>query len=112
MLTIPLLSGKDQRDEAIILARRLVDVNPYFSGYALMMAKLLAQSGRWKEAAVSARAALRLDPLDLTSRWIVLRSAVELKDRAGARDEAETYVRFDPPQSDRDAIVRWLTNLR
>jgi hypothetical protein len=104
-LTIPLLAGKDQREEAIVLGRRLVEVNPYFSGYALMMAKLLAQSGQWREAAESARAALRLDPRDLTARWIVLRSAVELKDRAGAREEAETYLRFDPPQSDRDAIA-------
>jgi hypothetical protein len=70
------------RGEAIALGRRLQAVNPLVSEYKLTQAKLLGQAGRWSEAADARRAALLLDPLNLTVRHILVGAAFEMDDRS------------------------------
>lgn len=111
-LALPFVAGEGPSDEAIALGRRLRAVSPNVSKYNLFLAKLLAQKGQWREAAEASRAALRLDPLDLTARHILVRSAFEQGDRARARAEAENYLRFDLDEGERNTVQKWLERVR
>jgi Flp pilus assembly protein TadD len=111
-LAIPLLAGSGRRDEAIALGQRLLAVNPWFSEYHVVLAKLLGQAGRWSEAAEACRAALRLDPLNLTIRHILIKCALEMGDRTLARTEAEVYLRFDLDEGERNTVMKWLEQAR
>jgi tetratricopeptide (TPR) repeat protein len=106
-LAIPLLAT-GQRDEAIACARRLLAVNPMASEYQIVLAKLLAQNKDWAGSAEACRAALGLDPLNQTARWILIRSGIETGDQARARAEVETYLRFDPPAGERQTLLQWI----
>ncbi|MFO0890990.1 MAG: multiheme c-type cytochrome [Isosphaeraceae bacterium] len=111
-LAVPLLAGSGRRDEAIALSQRLQAINPHVLDYKVMLAKLLAQAARWGEAAEVCRAALKLNPLDLTVRHILIKSALETGDRAAAKAEAETYLRFDLDEGERNLIRQWLESSR
>ncbi|MFO0890992.1 MAG: multiheme c-type cytochrome [Isosphaeraceae bacterium] len=111
-LIVPLLGGAGRRDEAIALSRRLQAVNPLVSEYKVVLARLLAQAGRWSEATEVCRQAIGLNPLDLTARYVLIKAALEMGDRALARSEAETYLRFDLDEGERETIRRWLETVR
>jgi hypothetical protein len=111
-LTIPLLAGLGRRKEALALCQRLLALNPLVSEYHIMEAKLYAQLGQWREASDSCQAALRLEPSNLTARWILIRSAREMGDLARVRAESQTYLRFDPPENERNLVRGWIEKAR
>jgi tetratricopeptide (TPR) repeat protein len=105
-LAIPLLAAAGECDQAISQCRSLLSVNPMASEYHLFLAKLLGQKKAWREATEACRAALDLNPLNLTARLILIRSAVATGNRALEREQAEIYLRFDPPQGERETLLR------
>jgi predicted CXXCH cytochrome family protein len=80
--------------------RRVLKVNPSFSGYYLGLGRVLAGRRQWRQAARQARAALRLNPARLDVRKLLLTCLVRLGDREKARAEWEAYQEFRPPDLD------------
>jgi tetratricopeptide (TPR) repeat protein len=107
-LAVPLLAAGGERDQAIAQCRRLLSVNPTASEYQLVLAKLLAQKREWKEAGEACLATLRLDPLNLTARWILIRSALETGNRTTALEQSRIYLRFDPQEGERETLLKWI----
>jgi hypothetical protein len=94
-------------DDALAFARRALAVDPSTSAHHVALAQLSAQRRAWQEAVDACRAALRLNPADLSARRLLVLSLAQSGDRTAARAEREIYLRFDPP--DRD---RFMPNLR
>jgi tetratricopeptide (TPR) repeat protein len=111
-LAIPLLAAVGRREEALALCRRLLTLNPLVSEYHIVTAKLYAQLRQWRAASESSQAALRLDPSNLTARWILIRSALETGDMGHVRSEGDKYLRFDPPENERNIVRGWIDKAR
>jgi Flp pilus assembly protein TadD len=88
-------------DDALAFARRALTVDPSASAHHLALAQLSAQRRAWPEAVDACRAALRLNPADLSARRLLVLSLVQLGDRSAARAESQIYLGFDPPDRDR-----------
>jgi hypothetical protein len=79
------LAAEDQRhDEAIAYARRLVATNPHVAEPRLDLASYLGQAGRWAGVEEQARAVLKIDPVRLPARQMLVMSLL----RQGKTDEA------------------------
>jgi Flp pilus assembly protein TadD len=74
------------------------------------MAGLLAQGGQWRPAIDACRAALRLNPADLSARRLLIACYLRQGDTTRARAECRTLIGFDPP--DRDQLERWMAGSR
>jgi hypothetical protein len=87
--------------DALAFARRALYVNPSASAHHLALAQLSAQRRAWREVVDACRAALRLNPADLSARRLLVFSLVQFGDLSAARAEYRIYLGFDPPDRDR-----------
>jgi predicted CXXCH cytochrome family protein len=99
-----------RHDDAIAYWRRAVAIDPWRSDYRAELASLLFQNRDWRAAASACREALRLNPLDISARKLLVRSFLRLGDSAAARRELQDLIDLNPP--DRDELMRWLVPLR
>ncbi|CAN5890024.1 hypothetical protein BH23PLA1_BH23PLA1_05620 [soil metagenome] len=107
---IPLAARLDRPEEALELARQLVELNPWRSGHHRTTAYLHADAGRWSQAVDSCRNALRLNPADIEARRLLIGCFLQLGDPNQARAEAEALLAFNPPE--RDELRQLIEQLR
>jgi tetratricopeptide (TPR) repeat protein len=111
LVAAALLAGRQQRHEqAIGYFRRATAIDPWRSFYHAALAHHLARSGQWEEAEESSRHALRINPLNVLSRTILIESLFRKGAPQQARAELDTLLEFDPP--DRAELIRWFDSLR
>ncbi|HXC38469.1 MAG TPA: tetratricopeptide repeat protein [Burkholderiales bacterium] len=90
------LAAQGRPDEALVLLRRAVELDPGHAGARINLAALLHQGGAVTEAVQHLREALRIDPGNSTARANLLKPLMDLCDWPGVeaevrrlRDEAE-----------------------
>jgi hypothetical protein len=112
-LAMVLASRLHLRDDALEFGRRTLAVDPWVAKYYLSMAQVYSRGvdwrqagGQWRPAIEACRTALRLDPTNLKARSLLIAGAVMTGDLTLARDEARTYLGFNPP--DAEPLRRWL----
>ena len=93
-----------QPEDAASYWRRAIAKSPYRSDYHAELAALCFQTRDWRAASDACRAALRLNPTDVGTRMLLVRTYLRLKNPQAARDEFETLLGFDLP--DRDDLLR------
>lgn len=91
--------------EAEALWRRAIAVNPYRWLYYQRLAMALVAQEHWREAMEPLRESLRLHPLDLESRKLLVACLLESQDSTRARAEFRLLIDLDPP--DRAALEEW-----
>jgi hypothetical protein len=118
------LSEKPERETTLFLAaavamqlrrpadvrtftERAIKINPWMWQYRSMLGEALAQKGDWEGAAAASREALRLEPVNLPSRQLLLRCYLQLGDKTGAREELEACVGLLRP-TNRQEFRRWV----
>jgi tetratricopeptide (TPR) repeat protein len=92
--------------EAVSLAERAAEVNPWMWQYRAMLAEARAQGGDWPGAAAAAREALRLEPVNLPARQLQVRCYLRLGDRSRARDEFNACLGLIP-EAQRPGFRQW-----
>jgi len=105
-----LASRLGRREQSITYCQRAVAVDPWRVFFQATLAHQLARSGQWHEAAQACRDALRVNPINLLARTILIECAFHGGSRQQARAELDTLLEFDPP--DREALMRWFASLR
>jgi predicted CXXCH cytochrome family protein len=91
-------------DQAIASLRRAIAINPQRSAYHANLASLYFHDRNWSAAVASCLETLRLSPVDLATRKLLVRCYLRLGDSDSARREFQTLLDFDPP--DRDELIR------
>jgi hypothetical protein len=92
------LTGQLKRPEqALAYWHRAIQVNPQAAMYHLEAAKLYQERKEWALAAESYSQGLRLQPLDLEARKMLVRCYLKSGARERARAEFEIVSRFNPP---------------
>jgi hypothetical protein len=97
-----------QRPAAVrAYAERAAKVNPWQWQYRQMLAEAYAHEGDWEKAAAACRQALELQPANLAGRQLLLRSYLQLGDKARARRELDACLALLPP-GQRDGLRLWV----
>jgi Tfp pilus assembly protein PilF len=96
-------------DEAIAFSRRVIAINPWRAVYRSELAALGFDRRDWALAVEAGREALRLNPVDIATRRLLVSSYLHLGDREAARAEFQTLLGFDP--ADRDDLIRRFARL-
>jgi Tfp pilus assembly protein PilF len=112
LVTAARLTGQLKRsDEALDYWRRAIAVNPQAPMYHLEIAKLYQDRREWSRAAGSYSKGLRLRPLDLEARKMLVQCYLKSHDKARALAEFAIVLRFYPPESpDSKALRDWFDN--
>ena len=97
-------------EDSIAYWQRAITINPWRSEYRAVLASVYFQMHDWHAAVESCREALRLNPMNLDVRKLLIRCQLRLGDRAGAQGEFDTLKAFDPP--DRDDLLQWFSLLQ
>lgn len=88
------LASADRHGEALLVTRRMVDLNPRNSQFRLQLARLLTRGHKFDEAARQAREALEEEPA--RARELLARIAFERGAPAEAGREADEAIRRNP----------------
>jgi predicted CXXCH cytochrome family protein len=86
-------------------SRRLVAVNPWDPQGWAFLARLHVARGEWPEVGAACRAALKVDPANVSARCLLIRSHLHRGDRDAARTDFERVVALNPPKL--EEIRRW-----
>jgi tetratricopeptide (TPR) repeat protein len=92
-------------DAAIGYLRRLLAVNPWVPLYYVHLAKLHATRRQWPEAVRACQAALRLDPLSVTTRYTLVGCLIRSGQKDQARAEFAKLLALNPPEP--DVLRQW-----
>jgi tetratricopeptide (TPR) repeat protein len=95
--------------EAIPYWRRAIAINPWRSDYHRDLAVGCFTHRDWPAATAACRDALRLNPTDLKTRRLLVRSELHLRNLETARSEFQILLQCDPP--DREELIRWFAPL-
>jgi predicted CXXCH cytochrome family protein len=98
-------SASGRLEAAQDYARRLVEVNPWYPQGWAFLARAYVARGEWPEVGAACRAALKLDPANVSARCLLIRSHLHRGDRDAARADFERVVALNPPQL--EEIRRW-----
>ena len=98
-----------QRDEAIANLRRTIAINPSRAAYHANLSSLYFYAHAWSAAAAACRDTLRLSPVDVATRKLLVRCYLRMGDLQAARAEFQILLGFDP--ADRDDLIRWFAPL-
>ena len=98
-----------RHSDAIAYWRRVIAISPWRAEYHGRLAFALFQARDWREAANECRVALRLSPVDLLARELLIRCELRLKDHEAALKEFQALLEFDPPN--RAELMRRFTTL-
>ncbi|MGP0068402.1 MAG: tetratricopeptide repeat protein, partial [Isosphaeraceae bacterium] len=91
-------------EDAIADLRRAIAINPWRAAYRMDLAALQFDRRDWPAAADACREAIRLNPADVETRKLLVRSLLHREDIEAARAEFQTLLGFDPP--DREELIR------
>jgi Flp pilus assembly protein TadD len=98
-----------QFDEAIALVHRAIAISPWRFDYRAELASLHFQVRDWKAAADACSEALRLNPVDVRTRTLLVRCLLRLEKPEAARTELQTLLALDPPG--REQLLQWFAPL-
>lgn len=101
-----LAAALSKRDEALAYWRRAIAVNPWAAHYHLQQAKVFADGREWKKAIEASEAALKLDPVRVEARRVLMTSLLKLGEIARARAELETLIGLLGPEEE-PLLRRW-----
>jgi tetratricopeptide (TPR) repeat protein len=96
--------------QSIAYWRRAIAIDPYRAAYHATLAHQLARTGRWPGATHAAREALRINPVNLLARTVLIECAFRAGSPQQAHAELDTLLELDPPEP--KALMRWFSSLR
>jgi predicted CXXCH cytochrome family protein len=108
-LAIEVAAASGRLEGAQDYARRLVEVNPWDPQGWAFLARVYVARGEWPEVGAACRAALKVDPANVSARCLLIRSHLHRGDRDAARADFERIVALNPPQL--EEIRRWYEEL-
>jgi tetratricopeptide (TPR) repeat protein len=100
-----LASALHNHEAAIGYWQRVVAVNPWYSRYHYQLALVLAERQRWKEAVQACKTALRLNPANQETRYLLIGCLIRLGDKDQARTEFATLGALNPEE--KETLQRW-----
>jgi hypothetical protein len=102
---VRLMITLNQSDAALRYCRRLLEVSPGDDRGHALLAKLLADRGRWPEALRACRTALRLDPSSVGARMVLVAWHLHRGNKKHARAEFELLLAMRPANAAQ--LRRW-----